>query len=103
MNVKLSVGVNDKDSKRQVFDAFTAENIIYDILQARKVDGCTMDTARVFYTRDDGATVREESVRVEITGITEVMVRIICNDIKIALNQESIMVEYVSAPNIMFI
>ena len=37
MNVKLSVGLNDKDSKRQVFDAFTAENIIYDIgLSMRK-------------------------------------------------------------------
>lgn len=103
MNVKLSIGLNDKDTKRQVFDAYTAQNIIYDILQARKVNGCTMDMARGFYTHAEGTVVREETIRCEIAGITEVMVRIICDDIKSALNQESIMVEYVTASNVMFI
>ena len=83
----LLVGLNDKDTKKQVISNEHARDIIMD-----NVGDCTISDAFGSYTHDNGEKVREKTYRVEILFKNKSEVVDICNRLKKQLNQESIAV-----------
>ena len=81
----LIVGLNDKDTKKQVTNRHHAKKIIMGI-----VGDCTMTDALWHYTHEDGSTVNEKSIKVELLFKADNEVMQYCKQIKKALNQESI-------------
>lgn len=90
----LTIGLNDKDTKKQELETDVAMRIIKGLALERFV-GVTVMNCIGGYTHDDGTKVEEKSIRVELVRVEEKQVKAYVNDIKKALNQESIMVSKV--------
>ena len=90
MNYVMYVGLNDQDTKKQELDTETALNCIGDT-----VGDCTISMAQGRYTHQNGVTVNEKTVRVEVFNKEEEEIRNYCNVLKKMLNQESIAVQEV--------
>lgn len=90
----LTIGLNDKDTKTQLYDDITACQIVENILK-QYLDGYTILKAFGGYKHDDGTFTQENSLRVELLFTTASQVKIICDKIKQQLNQESVAVEIV--------
>ena len=98
MNNKLTffVGLNDKDSHIQTIPTLEASRIVERIFLAHNCDGATISSGRGIYRHENGDMVVEETLIVQVfefEGCEAVNVRGICDDLKVALNQESIAVE----------
>ena len=83
----LSIGLNDKDTKKQVIKTRQAKQIISSI-----VSDCTMYDAMGKYTHEDGTEVTELCVRVELYNVSDKAVKSYCKKLKKELNQECIAV-----------
>lgn len=86
----LSIGLNDKDTKRQELSRETAVNRIFDALS-----DCTILDAMGQFTHEDGARVREKSLRVYVYGEEENFQEV-CNsaaELCGSLNQECIVAQ----------
>ena len=81
----LIVGLNDKDTKKQVCNRQKAKNIIMGI-----VGDCTISDATGHYTHEDGSEVKEKSVKVEMLFKADNQVIDYARQIKEKLNQESV-------------
>ena len=81
----LIVGLNDKDTKKQVCNRNTAKKVIMGI-----VGDCTVTDAIGHYTHEDGSTVNEKSIKVELLFKADNQVINYAKQIKKAFNQESI-------------
>ena len=81
----LIVGLNDKDTKKQVCNRHRAKKVIMDI-----VGDCTISDAMGHYTHEDGSTVNEKSLKVELLFKADNQVIDYAKRIKQELNQESI-------------
>lgn len=97
MNTKITffIGLNDKDAKIQTIPTLEAARIVERVFLKHDCDGATITNARGIYRHDNGEVVAEETLVVhvfEFEGM-RVNVRDICDDLKFALNQESIAVE----------
>lgn len=89
----LYVGLNDKETKTQKIGLLSAREIIQNTVIGQGLDGATISDAIGIYKHDDGTFVTEQSLRVEILFATEEIITTICEQLKTALNQESIAVE----------
>lgn len=85
----LLVGLNDKDSKIQKIGTLEAYKIINNII-LQYTDGATIYEASGIYKHDDGTVVVEKSLRIELLFIDRAVVNEIIEQLKIILNQESI-------------
>ena len=92
----LTIGLNDKDTYTQKYDTITAYKMIEQIL-APRTNGYTMYETHGGYQHTDGTFISEKSIRVELMFISETQVLIIANEIKTALNQESIAYETITS------
>ena len=81
----LIVGLNDKDTKKQVCNRHRAKKVIMDI-----VGDCTISDAIGHYTHEDGSQVNEKSIKVELLFKADNQVIDFARQIKKELNQESI-------------
>ena len=100
----LTVGLNDKDTEKQIIKTEDAKNIIADILINKyELYAFTMwDCQGVYKMESTGNIVRENSIRIEIVrDDTLNYIFPIIDDIKKALNQESVMLSE-QPKNIMF-
>lgn len=88
----LYIGLNDKDTKRQEVGTLVAVKIITNIL-TEKVGGGTIYEATGIYTHANGDIVVEPTLRVEIVGASANAVMDAVAAIKVALNQESVIVQ----------
>ena len=88
--ITLYVGLNDQDRKVQVIDTLEATKIVINILNANGISGATVFNAMGLYTHDDGKVVIENTLRVELFEGERVDVLKAIEQIKIALNQESV-------------
>lgn len=96
MTVKVTffVGLNDKDTHVQAFDALAAQRIVSNVFLKHKVDGATITLGTGIYTHADKTVVTEQTIIVQVFEFGEpIAVAEICNDLKAMLNQESIAVE----------
>lgn len=81
----LIVGLNDKDTKKQVCTSNHAKRVIMGI-----VGDCTLTDAVGHYTHEDGSTVKENSIKVEMLFKADNQVIDYAKQIKEKLNQESV-------------
>ena len=95
----MFIGLNDKDTKTQLINTIEAYKIIYNLLQSVKYDRATISESIGFYTHDNGATVIEKSLRVEVLFATMDRTESFINLAKIALNQESIALQVENITN----
>ena len=88
----LYIGLNDKDTKRQQLDTLEASKIVQNIL-TEKTDGGTIYNATGVYRHHDGTIIIENTLRVEIVAVALEAIQEAVDIIKIALNQESIIMQ----------
>lgn len=88
----LYIGLNDKDSRVQLIDTVEAIKMVTSLLRGVNIDGATVYNATGIYTHNDGSIVIENTLRVELFEASEADVLKGVELIKIALNQESIIV-----------
>jgi hypothetical protein len=103
----ITIGLNDKDAEMQIFSNDTAIEMIADtMINNHGVYAFTMNECEGVYKMDStGHIIREKSIRIEIADDADSKIDyigIIC-DLKVRLNQESIMYELIENANISFI
>ena len=89
--IVVSIGLNDKDSHVQVISTETARKIVFDAF-----GDCTVQECKGRFTHNSGNVVYETSFRVTIYADTSMLENITekCKDLKIKLNQESIVLSW---------
>lgn len=88
----IYMGLFDKDSKRQEFDAITA----YKMVQQRATqlfDGATISEAKGIYKHDNGEVVVEPTIRIELMFTDLETVKTFCDNLKGMFNQESVVLQ----------
>ena len=89
LSFTIITGLNDKDTKQQEITTEQAEKTISEII-LKYADGATLTRCNGIYKHIDGAIIIEQSIKVEIAGISTEKALKIAGRIKSALNQESI-------------
>lgn len=92
----IITGLNDKATKAQIISTAQAEKRIAAIILTY-TGGATLTRCKGIYTHANGATVFENSIKAEISGITTETAQRIASEIKSALNQESIYFSVINA------
>lgn len=90
----LSIGLFDKDTKKLEHDPADAQSLINNYV-AQHFSGGTCYSADGVYRHNDGTTIREPSIRVELCYTERQNVIDFAMWAKKTLNQESIMLEEV--------
>ena len=98
----ITVGLFDKDSKRQEISTLDAYKVITNLFCAAGLCATILEAQGV-YKHDNGEVVIEPSLRIECAGATIEQVKPVIFQIKAALNQESIMYKRVEHSDIDFI
>jgi hypothetical protein len=88
----LSIGLFDKDSKKQEVKTEDAQRLVNNAV-AQRFDGATVYSADGVYKHNDGTTVREPTIRIELLYTTREAVVELATWAKEALNQESVLME----------
>lgn len=88
----IYLGLNDKDTKRQEIATVEAYKLATNILVA-KVGGATIYEADGIYKHFDGSIVIEKTLRIETSNVDVEIVKDVVNTLKIAFNQESVLVQ----------
>lgn len=87
------IGLNDKDAHVQKLDAMAAANVITHIFKNHKCD-MTLSSGQGVYTHADGTIVIENTIIATVYQFgAAIDVSAICDELKVALNQESVAVE----------
>ena len=84
----LYVGLNDKDTKVQEISTLEAYKIC-----SRAIGDCSIQELTGFYTHNNGQHIVEKTLKIEIFGKAQDEIRKIADFIKLALNQESVIIE----------
>lgn len=90
--INFYIGKFDKTTHKQELSNEFILNAIHKTLTKRGVQGYTIISCKGCYTHSNGTIVREPSYKVTVVDYT-IPVQAICNELKLALNQESILVE----------
>ena len=83
-----TIGLLDKDSKKQEIETSKALDIIADIIAAN-TQGATIYNATGIYTHENGEQVKEPSIKIETSEETPRLINAL-KELKAILNQESI-------------
>lgn len=94
LKVKLSIGLFDKDAKKQKIDTFEAVKLIEKSIIATGVGGLSIYNGNGVYMHESGELIKEPSIFVEVYDWKKELVLKVVNFLKKELNQESIAVEY---------
>lgn len=90
--INFYIGKFDKLTHKQKLSNEFILNAIHKILTKHNVLGYTVTSCKGCYTHTNGAIVREPSYKVTICNM-ELPIKQVCNELKLQLNQESILVE----------
>lgn len=99
--ITLFIGLNDKDTKTQIFETSEAVKLLSDEIVKTLGIG-TVSAASGIYTHDNGDIVNENTLRVEFYTDDVNAVKNFATWAKDILNQETILFE-VTAPEVLFI
>lgn len=87
------IGLNDKDTHTQKLETLAASNVVAHIFKNFKCDA-TFSSGQGVYTHDDGTIVVENTIIATVYQFgDDIDISAICDEIKVALNQESVAVE----------
>lgn len=104
-NYTMMVGLNDGETHVQQISTVEAYKVVLNCIKPY-VKGATISEAFGYYIHDDGTTVTEKSLRVEILFFDDAnsrsKVEKMMDSIKIALNQESIALTYSRPESILY-
>lgn len=89
----IYIGLNDKDSKKQEVSTKRAREEVIKILNNNNINGLTMYKVDGVFKHETGEIVFEKSLKVELLEVEEEDVLKSINELKTALNQESILLE----------
>lgn len=89
----IYIGLNDKDSKKQIVSTRRAREEVIKILNNNNINGLTMYEVMGVFKHETGEVVFEKSLKVELLEVREDEVLKSINELKTALNQESILLE----------
>lgn len=89
----IYIGLNDKDSKKQEISTRRAREEVIKILNNNNINGLTMYVVDGVFKHEDGTIVFEKSLKVELIEVEESEVIKSIQELKKALNQESILLE----------
>ena len=84
---EIFIGLNDKDTKKQVIPTEDAMLKVHAL-----VGDCSMSLIHGYFTHADGSMVIEKTIKCEIFGMEDDTVHAIVEQLKLDLNQESILV-----------
>lgn len=90
--ITLSIGLNDKDTKKQTITTATAKKVITKAVY-KYCNGGTVTTGKGIYTHENGEKIQENTMIVYMYGEPLENVEKLANHLKKALNQESIAIE----------
>lgn len=88
----VTVGLFDKNTHRLEVDPAHAQSLLNNEV-AKTFEGATVYSADGVYRHNDGSTVREPSIRMEVSGASREAVVGLAKWAKEAFNQESVMLE----------
>lgn len=89
----IYIGLNDKDNKKQIVCTRRAREEVIKILNNNNINGLTMYEVMGVFKHETGEIVFEKSLKVELLEVREDEVIKSINELKRALNQESILLE----------
>lgn len=89
----IYIGLNDKDSKKQEVSTRRARQEVIKILNNNSITGLTMYEVMGVFKHEDGTITYEKSLKVELLEVKKEDVLKSINELKEALNQESILLE----------
>ena len=89
----IYIGLNDKDSKKQEVSTRKAKEEVIKILNANNITGLTMYEVTGVFKHEDGFITFEKSLKVELLEVKKEEVLRSIEELKTALNQESILIE----------
>ena len=89
----IYIGLNDKDSKKQEVSTRRARQEVIKILNANNITGLTMYEVMGVFKHEDGTITFEKSLKVELLEVKKEDVKKSIEELKRALNQESILLE----------
>ena len=89
----IYIGLNDKDSKKQEVSTRRAKQEVIKILNNNNITGLTMYEVAGVFKHEDGTTTFEKSLKVELLEVKKEDILKSIQELKKALNQESILLE----------
>ena len=89
----IYIGLNDKDSKKQEVSTRRAKQEVIKILNNNNITGLTMYEVMGVFKHEDGTITFEKSLKVELMEVKKEDVLKSIEELKKALNQESILLE----------
>ena len=89
----IYIGLNDKDTKKQEVSTRRAKEKTIKILNHNNITGLTMYEVTGVFKHDTGEVVFEKSLKVELLEVKKEEVLKSIEELKKALNQESILLE----------
>lgn len=89
----IYIGLNDKDSKKQEISIERAKEKVIEILTNNNINGLTMYKVDGVFKHETGEVVFEKSLKVELLEVKKEDVLRSIEELKKALNQESILFE----------
>ena len=86
----ITVGLNDKDTKKQKHFTRYYYKEIYKMFDFFKIEGATLTEAKGFYRHDNGEAVKEKAINIDLLFIEETTVKMMCKYLLKKFNQESV-------------
>ena len=84
---EIFIGLNDKNKKVQVISTEDAMLKVHSL-----IGDCSMSLIQGYFTHADGSMVIEKTIKCEIFGMEDAKIHAIVEQLKLDLNQESILV-----------
>ena len=95
------VGLFDKDTKTQEITTIDAYKVAANIF-CNTTGGATITEAVGVYTHDDGTVIVEPSLRCEVFGADSGSIHVAADQLKTALNQESVAIECAEVESVFY-
>lgn len=93
LKYNIYIGLNDKDSKKQIVSTRRAKEKTIKILNDNNITGLTLYEVTGVFKHETGEVVFEKSLKVELLEVNKNEVLKSIEELKTALNQESILLE----------
>lgn len=91
--INFYIGKFDKTTHKQELSNEFILNAIHKTLTKHEVSGYTITSCKGCYAHTDGSIVREPSYKATVCNNDLSIIKQVCNELKLQLNQESILVE----------
>lgn len=89
----IYVGLNDKEELKQKIDTTKAKKEVYNILLKNNIKGYTIYLVNGVFTNEKNEITKEKTLKIEVLDIKKDDILKSIKELKIKLNQESILLE----------